>query len=153
MSTTKKDLLSDTPLEAIELFAIVSRYEHALMWGGFLKGKLGKRAEPDWHSFADTLGAEFFGKIKSSKGAKSCFASRPKSCMLDIMESQSGNRSIMLAMPQACTMPFAKFDTICFMAENLDQMLGAMCPSCEQPSLCLIKRFCIVRPCRSMRHS
>lgn len=65
-------------LQAMQFFVVFSRYEFALKRGGFLKGSPGKRAEPDWDSFAEKLGSIFFDAMRAAPEADIFFSAQPK---------------------------------------------------------------------------
>ncbi len=79
MNEYRRHLTAEIPPIVTEFFATFSRFEFALNRGGFLMGEIGRKAEPDWDTFARTLGADFFEKMRASEGAKIFFEAQPKS--------------------------------------------------------------------------
>lgn len=69
---------------ALEFFATFSRFEFALKRGNYAAGDEGKKASPDWISFAGDLGDDFFKQMEAADDARIFFEAPPKRLTIKI---------------------------------------------------------------------
>lgn len=63
----------EIPKISVQFFFVFSNFEHALKHSSLVHGKLGENAWPDWKTFADTLGDDFFNSIAKKDEAQILF--------------------------------------------------------------------------------
>lgn len=70
--------------EALRLFQLFARFEHALKKEGFVLGKVDDPAMPHWDGFASKLGKPFYQTAVQEKAAKVLFSHPPKQQVVDV---------------------------------------------------------------------
>lgn len=78
MDGYRTDVPHQVTPEAITFFSVFSRFEFALKRGGFLGGAIGRKAAPDWDTFAGALGNDLFDRLRATKEADIFFTAQPK---------------------------------------------------------------------------
>ena len=73
------EMKADLCDEALEFFVLFARFEFAMKRSGkYLKGEIGKKAEPSWHRLARQLQESLFEKVKSEKSVELLFSDPPR---------------------------------------------------------------------------
>lgn len=70
--------------EAIRLFQLFARFEHALKKERFVLGKVDEPAMPDWDSFARKLGPLFYARAEKEEAAQILFTHPPKQQVVEV---------------------------------------------------------------------
>jgi hypothetical protein len=68
----------EVPAEAVYFFALFSRFEFALKRGGFCTGAPGEKAGPNWDTFANQLGEQFFNAVRMRPETEVLFREPPR---------------------------------------------------------------------------
>lgn len=76
MTINVSQIVRNLPDSAVELFAVLSRFECALKRAGYCEPT--EEAKPSWNAFAERLGKPFFEKISASHQADTLLLSPPK---------------------------------------------------------------------------